>query len=410
MSSKLAAALAAAALGGATLNALAAPTIENLAAKQRFPWNNTVDVSYTVGGTIEDGAKYNLSFAYVTDGGRTTNAISSVARTVEAAGDYTETWEVPAGVSERGCKFIATCEAAKAEAGDAVWMIVDLATGGVGYADYDFDTATNTFNTAEYKTAKMVFRRIAASTEEKPYYVRGTGSSGGTAAIMERDYWMGIFPVTVAQYTLMTNADATVTADKDSMKPKGMVRWDSLRGTTKVTAQGEVDNAVSPAAIYTLNARTGLKFDVPTEFMWEVACRAFDAGDEEHKNWKFPFSQNDNNTELNKYAWWNNIRDDDGYGNTSGTRVVGTRLPNAWGIYDMMGNVWEWLADGVSYAKYNQTPCPENGNAAFSKYRFQRGGPATIANYISPGYRDSYTEYDSPMTTRGFRLACIIKE
>ena len=81
------------------------------------------------------------------------------------------------------------CLGARADSKD--WMVVDLRTGELSYYGYDLATATNTFNTAEYKTEKMVFRRVP----EGCYYVR----DGAAVATMERPYYIGMFPVTVAQ-------------------------------------------------------------------------------------------------------------------------------------------------------------------------------------------------------------------
>ena len=74
---------------------------------------------------------------------------------------------------------------------------------------------------------------------------------------------------------------------------------------------------------------TGIFFRLPTEAEWEYACRA-------GTTTIYPFG--DNGKELGKYAWFN--------GNSKNKfHKVAQKLPNAWGLYDMLGNVSEWTLD-----------------------------------------------------------------
>jgi formylglycine-generating enzyme required for sulfatase activity len=131
----------------------------------------------------------------------------------------------------------------------------------------------------------------------------------------------------------------------------------------------------------------GRVYRLPTEAEWEYACRAGS---------KTKWSFGDSEASLGDYAWY--------YKNWNrSTQSVGTKKPNAWGLYDMHGNVWEWCSDW--FGDYASTTVSDPTGPAAGSARVYRGGgwsgPAwgcqsAIRGRARPLYRGSHL---------GFRLA-----
>ena len=110
-----------------------------------------------------------------------------------------------------------------------------------------------------------------------------------------------------------------------------------------------------------LSARTGRVFRLPTEAEWEYACRAGSKG-------KYGFSEDES---LSDYAWFGKS----GLTALGGrTHNVGQKRPNAWGLHDMHGNVWEWCSDWYGAAYYRSSPRADPKGPDSGRYRTVRGG------------------------------------
>ncbi len=122
----------------------------------------------------------------------------------------------------------------------------------------------------------------------------------------------------------------------------------------------------------------GTKFGLPTEAQWEYAARA---GATELLS----------GAELEKVAWF-------GDGNYGGTHDVATKAPNAWGVYDMLGNLWEWTAD-----KSGKIAVDEDGNGVDAVDPTGATDEETPANLRTDrgGCWDSY-DYECNFCYRGY--------
>ncbi|MFA6291335.1 MAG: formylglycine-generating enzyme family protein [Victivallales bacterium] len=126
----------------------------------------------------------------------------------------------------------------------------------------------------------------------------------------------------------------------------------------------------------------GLKARLPTEAEWEYSCRAGTAGDYAG--------------ELDAMGWYE-------INSKETTHPVGGKKPNAWGLYDMHGNVWEWCAD--IHGDYSAEAVTDPKGAASGSSRIGRGGCWSIGNnHCKSAFRDWGTPgYKSPRL--GLRLA-----
>jgi formylglycine-generating enzyme required for sulfatase activity len=182
-------------------------------------------------------------------------------------------------------------------------------------------------------------------------------------------FYLGKYPVTQAQWeAVMGTHPSQFTGDHN--RPVDVVSWEETQ-----------------EYIGRLNMREGgAGYRLPTEAEWEYACRA---------GAQTAYSFGDDPSQLDVYGW---------YANNSGfmSHPVGQRKPNAWGLYDMHGNVWEWVQD--SYRAYAPEPVTNpQGPASGSDRVFRGGGWRSDARHCrsayrgdgAPGHRAGY---------RGFRL------
>ena len=115
------------------------------------------------------------------------------------------------------------------------------------------------------------------------------------------------------------------------------------------------------AFLVKLNAKAGGqggKFALPTEAQWEYACRAGSTTG---------YCFGDGEAGLDEYAW---------YAANSGGNVqpVGGKKPNAWGLYDMHGNVWEWCQDWYDKEYYAKSATDDPAGPPHGEGRVERGG------------------------------------
>jgi formylglycine-generating enzyme required for sulfatase activity len=137
-----------------------------------------------------------------------------------------------------------------------------------------------------------------------------------------------------------------------------------------------------------LNQREGMnKYRLPTEAEWEYACRS-------GSDTKYCFG--DSKSDLEQYAWF-------GSSFFGKTHPVAQKRPNAWGLYDMHGNVWEWCGD--RYGDYPSSLVTDPAGPSSGSCRVRRGGSWDyVAAYCRSADRDGRPP-DLRRYYLGFRLA-----
>jgi formylglycine-generating enzyme required for sulfatase activity len=153
---------------------------------------------------------------------------------------------------------------------------------------------------------------------------------------LSSDYYIGVYPITQKQYALIgvkyryfNNANLIPSGNyAGDMKPAPYGDWAYIRGGDWPTSSEITDN---DTAIAKLRNLTGIEFELPTEAQWEFACRA-GVGEclYSGKSW--------NEANLAEIAW-NSVN------SPSQFKDVGLLSPNAFGLYDMIGSVYEICLD-----------------------------------------------------------------
>lgn len=203
------------------------------------------------------------------------------------------------------------------------------------------------------------------------------GSDDDTLVTLSRGYWLGRTEVTQEQWqTLMENIPMP-SRFKGSERPVECVSWVSVMEFCRKLTERERAAGRLP---------TGYEYTLPTEAQWEYACRAGTTG---------PFAG-----AIDELAWYKL--------NSGGqTHPVGQKQPNAWGFYDMHGNVFEWCADGYSGYPGGEAvdPMTDYTGPSAATMRVHRGGGwgNTVGQCRSSNRYWAGLNYNGPGI--GFRLA-----
>ena len=202
---------------------------------------------------------------------------------------------------------------------------------------------------------------------------------------ISNDFYIGKFPVTQAQYMAVMGKNPSKFQDDNN--PVERVSWfmakefcDKLNEVTESTRLA------------------GYRFDLPTEAQWEYACRAGTTTALNSGKNITTTEEKVNCPNLDEVGWYESNSD-------GKAQPVGLKKPNAWGIYDMHGNVWEWCEDW--WGDYDLINLTDPIGPASGSIRVCRGGSWCYAPKVC---RSAYRNGDIPERTYydfGFRIVLV---
>src|SRR6266508_6240678 len=200
--------------------------------------------------------------------------------------------------------------------------------------------------------ANMVFIspntfRMGSPTNEQD---RSINEGPQTTVTLSRGFWIGKYEVTQEEYLSVMNTNPSFFPG-DLSRPVSSVSWlDATNYCAKLT-QRELAAGRIPA---------GSQYRLPTEAEWECAARA-------GTSTRFSYGDDPDYANLTNYAWQSL---DDGLT----VHPVGQKLPNPWGLHDMMGNVFEWCQDWLGPLPGGAVVDPTGPDSNPIGWKIMRGG------------------------------------
>ena len=260
------------------------------------------------------------------------------------------------------------------------YMVFSLVEGAVSASDrVRYYASTNAIpggllDNVEYRTCSMVFRKIIAkgvtwtmgSDHDLEPSGKGYTNDGTHDVTLDRNYYIGVFPLTHGQYRVLMGA-----WHGRFTKERAFRIQDELFYGNNQCMRGHPypQEPLSTSLLGVMRTRSGnaIDFDLPSEAEWEYACRAGYG----HNTWptgvemQMTYAERSTDPEMSKLGryrgtnanvWWSGSGDvltkAVEQGPENGTPIAGSYAPNAWGLYDMLGGVAEvcndWYADDIT--------------------------------------------------------------
>jgi formylglycine-generating enzyme required for sulfatase activity len=192
-----------------------------------------------------------------------------------------------------------------------------------------------------------------------------------------KPFYMGKYPVTQEEWEKLMRNNPSEFKQAGKRAPVETVSWNDCQEFIKK-----------------LNQKEGKTYRLPTEAEWEYSARGGDSGG------STIYTYGNDASKLGDYAWY-----DDNSGDT--THPVGQKKPNSLGLYDIMGNVWEWCGDWYDEEYYKNSPNADPKGADVGEDRVLRGGSwGNCAKHCRLSNRN-FNLPDGWFNNGGFRLVLL---
>ncbi|MDR1166004.1 MAG: formylglycine-generating enzyme family protein [Deltaproteobacteria bacterium] len=182
-------------------------------------------------------------------------------------------------------------------------------------------------------------------------------------------FYLGKYPVTQKEWKAVMGGNPSFFQGDD--RPVEMVSWNDANSFIDKLNQREKTHG----------------YRLPTEAEWEFSARAGSTT---------VYFFGDSQTRLSQYAWHSDNSDEE-------THPVGEKAPNPWGLYDILGNVWEWTGDWYDEDYYQKGPSRDPQGPASGSNRVRRGCSWDFSNLCVSANRSNVTP-QKRQKDHGFRL------
>lgn len=406
-----------------TATVSSAVQVSGVSARQRWPWNNLVDVEFTVSDAA-DGETYCADLSAQYRGGEVTvAAVTLLDEPIVKAGRNRLTWDFGRDCPDfKADDMQMTVSVFPFSDATPVYLVIDVSSGAASTSypvRYTTKAPVHTVGVNDpCKTSEIWLKRVKA----------GTFTAGGSnlygypshTCILTEDFYLGVFPITQAQWAnvgsgnLHAKLDATLTFFTNALcaatRPMDMLSYRAVRDSSYMY-YSENETLTQDSFIKRLRDRTGLSaIDLPTEWQWEYACHAGTTGV------RYPDAQYRNVN--NSLPEGKKVADKDGeWGEEYGTSYVDRYPANPWGFYAMLGNVQERCVNMTETVTEGSVltdpkgPAGQGGNNTASRKRAVKGGNWTTTDeYTRIFNRTAPDEWNATGDGVGARLCLTVQK